>query len=328
VSDQHADPTPDVSDDRVDAGVKATGGSQAAPDIHVDSPKLAPGQNEGARAAMPKREAPKLGAPGRITIMAPSRDGGSREHASREHSPREHSWEDFVNAEPKTEPAPKQGNSRILAIAVMIALGITVGAVGGSMATSGLGKMFAADDSKSANHALEEHVARLDTELTALKAEVDRNAKQSAAARAKSAERFDRLEKGQAEPAQKLAKLSETVEKLRTAPPPAPAAAPTPPPAPAPVASATPKDVTGSINAPAAAPAPQAAPKPEVARMPTVEGWRILDIAGGGATIEGRAGIFEVYAGDPVPGLGRVDAIRKQDGRWTVVTSKGLIVAR
>ena len=54
----------------------------------------------------------------------------------------------------------------------------------------------------------------------------------------------------------------------------------------------------------------------------------LLNVADGGATIEGRQGIFEVYAGDPVPGLGRVDAIRKQDGRWTVVTSKGLIVAR
>jgi hypothetical protein len=29
-----------------------------------------------------------------------------------------------------------------------------------------------------------------------------------------------------------------------------------------------------------------------------------------------------------VPGLGRIDAIRRQDGRWVVVTSKGLIVAR
>jgi hypothetical protein len=38
--------------------------------------------------------------------------------------------------------------------------------------------------------------------------------------------------------------------------------------------------------------------------------------------------VYEVYAGDAVPGLGRVDAIRKQDGRWVVVTSKGLIVAR
>ena len=48
----------------------------------------------------------------------------------------------------------------------------------------------------------------------------------------------------------------------------------------------------------------------------------------GGALIEGRRGIFEVYAGDPIPGLGRVDAIRRQDGRWVVVTTKGLIVAR
>ena len=34
--------------------------------------------------------------------------------------------------------------------------------------------------------------------------------------------------------------------------------------------------------------------------------------------------LYEVYAGDPVPGLGRVDAIRRQDGRWVVVTSRGL----
>jgi hypothetical protein len=59
-----------------------------------------------------------------------------------------------------------------------------------------------------------------------------------------------------------------------------------------------------------------------------VEGWRLRDVAYGGALIESRRGTYEVYAGDPVPGLGRVDAIRKQDGRWVVVTSKGLIVAR
>ena len=65
-----------------------------------------------------------------------------------------------------------------------------------------------------------------------------------------------------------------------------------------------------------------------MARLPTVEGWVLRDVADGAALIEGRRGMFEVYAGDPVPGLGRVDAIRRQDGRWVVVTSKGLIVAR
>ncbi|KZD22680.1 hypothetical protein A4A58_28770 [Tardiphaga robiniae] len=318
VSEHKADSTPDVSGDHVDTGAAAAAGSHDA-DIHVDSPKLAPEQGNERPAQMPKREAPKLGAPGRITIMAPSRDSGPRDGASREHASREHSWEDFVNAEPKIESAEKAGRSRMMAIAAMIALGITVGAVGGSVAMSGLGKLFAADDTRSTNQALEDHIARLDGELSALKAEVDRNAKQSIAARAKSAERLDKLEKGQAEPAAKLAKLSEIVEKLRTTPP---AAAPAP--TPAPVASAPAKEVTGSINAPV----PTPAPKPEVARLPMVDGWRIIDIAGGGATIEGRAGIFEVYAGDPVPGLGRIDAIRKQDGRWTVVTSKGLIVAR
>jgi hypothetical protein len=54
----------------------------------------------------------------------------------------------------------------------------------------------------------------------------------------------------------------------------------------------------------------------------------LREVDGGGALIEGRQGIYEVYAGDPVPGLGRIDAIRRQDGRWVVVTTKGLIVAR
>ena len=65
-----------------------------------------------------------------------------------------------------------------------------------------------------------------------------------------------------------------------------------------------------------------------MSRLPTVEGWVLRDVAYGGALIEGRRGVYEVYAGDPVPGLGRVDAIRRQDGRWVVVTSRGLIVAR
>ncbi len=50
------------------------------------------------------------------------------------------------------------------------------------------------------------------------------------------------------------------------------------------------------------------------------------DVRRGTALIEGRMGLIEVDQGDVVPGLGRVDAIRKQDGRWVVVTSKGLIM--
>ena len=110
----------------------------------------------------------------------------------------------------------------------------------------------------------------------------------------------------------------------------APAAAPVAAAAAAPAAPAAPKESTGSIQTANAgqAPVPLPAPKPEVARLPTVEGWVLRDVGNGSALIEGRQGIFEVYAGDPIPGLGRIDAIRKQDGRWVVVTSRGLIVGR
>ena len=77
-----------------------------------------------------------------------------------------------------------------------------------------------------------------------------------------------------------------------------------------------------------AAPALVAAPNAEVARLPTINDWILRDVSHGGALIEGRRGVYEVYAGDPVPGLGRIDAIRRQDGRWVVVTSRGLIVER
>ncbi|MGY3456074.1 hypothetical protein ACVWW5_001524 [Bradyrhizobium sp. LM3.4] len=136
-------------------------------------------------------------------------------------------------------------------------------------------------------------------------------------------DRLEKLEKAQAEPMAKIAKLSESVDKLRATPPAAPTQA----------AAAVPaRETTGSI-APtqaataAAAPAP-AAPKTEIGRLPTVEGWVLRDVSNGGALVEGRNGLYEVYAGDPIPGVGRVDAIRRQDGRWVVVTSKGLIVAR
>ena len=57
-----------------------------------------------------------------------------------------------------------------------------------------------------------------------------------------------------------------------------------------------------------------------------VDGWVVRDVYRGTALIEGRMGVIEVDQGDVVPGLGRVDAIRKQDGRWVVVTPKGLIM--
>jgi hypothetical protein len=211
------------------------------------------------------------------------------------------------------------GKRRFSAMAAMVALAMLAGALGGALATAGLTHFAGGDAASTGNGAIEASVARIDADILALKASVEHTSKTGIAQFNKTNDRLDKVEKAQAEPAAKLAKLSEAVDKLRAAPP----AAPAPVAAAAPVA---PKEVTGSITPAAAAPA--AAPKAEVGRLPTVEGWVLRDVAHGGALIEGRQGVYEVYAGDPVPGLGRIDAIRRQDGRWVVVTSKGLIVAR
>jgi hypothetical protein len=205
-------------------------------------------------------------------------------------------------------------------MAAVVALAATVGAISGALATAGI-MHFAASEAPAAanNGALEASVARIDADVVALKANLDHTSKVGVSQFNKTTDRLDRLEKAQAEPMARLAKLSETVDKLRATPPAPPAQA------------AAPKETTGSIapaQVAAAAPAPAAPPKAEVGRLPTVEGWRLRDVANGGALIEGRSGLYEVYAGDPVPGLGRIDAIRRQDGHWVVVTSKGLIVAR
>jgi hypothetical protein len=59
-----------------------------------------------------------------------------------------------------------------------------------------------------------------------------------------------------------------------------------------------------------------------------VEGWVLRDVYRGAAMIQGRGGIIEVVPGDHLPALGRIEALQRQDGRWVVVTSRGLIVSR
>lgn len=281
----------------------------------IESPQLAPAQDIKAEADAPNAAPPH--APGRIMIMSPAR-GDDWQNKS---------WQsNNAGDDPKPgSSAAAPGKRRMSAIAAVIALAAVTGAIGGAVATAGLGHLLGSDGNRVAiaqARSLEESILRIDADVAALKISAERAGRQNVSQFGKTSDRLDRIEKAQAEPAAKLARLSDAVEKLRVAPP----APPTPPAAP--VASVPTKDITGSVSAPPAAPVPMPAPKPEIARLPTLDGWVLLDVANGGATIEGRNGMFEIYAGDPVPGLGRIDAIRKQDGRWVVVTTKGLIVAR
>jgi hypothetical protein len=287
--------------------------------VKADAPKVEPPKIEASSLDVPKFEAkvePKAEAkpeskPGKLIVMAPS----------------ERSWEreEFAPHVKADEPRETGSKRRLSAMAAVVAIAAGVGAISGALATAGMMHFVAPAPAQVADtSALDASVARIDADVVALKANVEHASKTGVGQFNRTNDRLDKLEKAQAEPMAKIAKLSETVDKLRATPPAAPAQA----------AVAPAKETTGSI-APtqvataAAAPAPApAAPKTEVGRLPTIEGWRLRNAANGGALIEGRDGLYEVYPGDPIPGVGRVDAIRRQDGRWVVVTSKGLIVAR
>jgi hypothetical protein len=59
-----------------------------------------------------------------------------------------------------------------------------------------------------------------------------------------------------------------------------------------------------------------------------VEGWVLRKAARDIALVQSRYGIIEVEPGDRLPGIGRVEEIKRQDGRWVLVTPKGLIVGQ
>jgi hypothetical protein len=319
VSEQASDQTNgDLKGETTETGSDAsnvTAGSSDQPVLassSTDAAKVKPEQeNMQTSKADTKRSS------GTVVIMAPSRD---------------RSWDsdtiDHGSASADGSHASGLfGKRRLSALAAIVALATVTGAIGGALATAGFGHFITGEEPQATanrTHALENSLTRIESDIAALKTNIERSTKGDTTQFAKVNDRIDKLEKAQAEPTAKLAKISETLEKLRVA------AASTPAPSPAPVTTTAPaqvaaKDTTGSISN-AAVPLP--APKPEIARLPTVEGWVLRDVANGAALIEGRQGIYEVYAGDPVPGVGRVDAIRKQDGHWVVVTSRGLIVAR
>jgi hypothetical protein len=59
-----------------------------------------------------------------------------------------------------------------------------------------------------------------------------------------------------------------------------------------------------------------------------IAGWVVREVINGTAILQGPKGVVGVSAGDVVPGLGRVQSIARQSGRWIVATNKGLITTR
>jgi hypothetical protein len=198
--------------------------------------------------------------------------------------------------------------SRFTLLAASLALAAGLGGMVGALATSSLVRPGPAPAPSAGRtgleefQALKEQVVQARVDLAALKVSIDAGNRGANAQFTRIGERIERIERSQAEPAAKLNKAVDTLDRLARG-------------------DAASRDVTGTIAPPVgAAPIVQGAPG-------AVPGWTVRDVRRGTALIEGRMGIIEVDQGDVIPGLGRVEAIRKQDGRWVVVTSRGLITS-
>jgi hypothetical protein len=208
-------------------------------------------------------------------------------------------------------PAPEGEKTRRFGLspAMLSMIAVLVGAALGSAATAGLLGMSGApaattSDPMTFTAALE----RIDREITNLKTSIEGSSKQSNAQVAKITDRLDRADKTQSDTAAKVARTSESLDRIDHR-----------------LSGAA--EPTGTV--PSASLAPGPARPPAVYGAPILDGWVLRDLFNGGALIQSpRNGVLEVIPGDNVPGLGRIDAIRRQDGRWVVVTSRGLIVSR
>jgi hypothetical protein len=202
--------------------------------------------------------------------------------------------------------APPSHVNRFTMLAACLALAAAFGGMVGALAAYGFVRpqpapVIAAGKFGSEElQALKENVVQARVDLAALKASIDAGNRIATTQFPKIAERIERMERNAAEPVAKINKAVENFERLARA-----------------EGAAASKDVTGSINP----------PQPAAGKSGAVEGWVLRDVHRGTAFIEGRSGVMEVEQGDLVPGLGRIDAIRKQDGKWVVVTSKGTITA-
>lgn len=142
------------------------------------------------------------------------------------------------------------------------------------------------------NHALQRSVAKLNKDLTTLKANVEVAARDSKTQIAKvTASLSDRLDKAM--------DVTGSISKPTTSPATTAAAVPSP-----------------AI----AAPAPLPQPRPSI-----VQGWTVREARNGRVWVENRGDLYAVAPGVPLPGLGRVETIRRDGDSLVVVTTKGLI---
>ena len=270
----------------------------------IQTPKI---ESDAPTLEIPKIEVPKLKL---ATIEAPriAPEIDELKPAS-EHAAADAGADEAVPEPPPAQPPQPTAPlvSRFTLLAASLALAAALGGMVGTLGALGLARpnpapvVAVARTGVEEFQALKENVVQARVELAALKASIETGNRNAGAQLTKIGERIERVERLQSEPAAKLSKAVDTLDRLARA------------------EGLSSKDVTGSV-------APPQAIAGQVGKA--IDGWVVRDVRRGTAFIEGRMGVIEVDQGDIVPGIGRVDAIRKQpDGRWVVVTTRGNIMS-
>jgi len=234
-------------------------------------------------------------------VVSPKLDGSDEDAASAFAAAAD------VHAAPADDADPSLSRwLRFALLAVSVAAAAALGSFVGALSASGVNHLWSAAASPNTTIASTLQAAKAQlAELAALKANLDGATRGANGQFAKLADRLDRVERVQIEAATKVAHIADAVDRLEKK---SVTASIVPPAA----------EITGSIPSP-----PPAEAKPADKVLPD---WIVQDVRAGHALVENsRGGVFNVAAGGFLPGLGRAETIKRQDGQWIVVTARGLI---
>jgi hypothetical protein len=207
-------------------------------------------------------------------------------------------------------PSAQPRSWRFAMLAATIAVAAAVGSFAGSLTGAGVGRLMPeaapitnTADAGSILRAVKSELA----ELSAMKSNLDGSIRNANTQFVAIAERLDRVERAATNPAAQLAHIADAVDRLNKI-------------------NAAP-ETTGSIAPMTTAPKTTPLAEPKIVER-IVEDWVVQDVRGDRALVEGRNGsLFEVGAGSILPGVGRVEAVKRQDGQWVVVTARGVITS-
>jgi hypothetical protein len=184
-----------------------------------------------------------------------------------------------------------RGYKRYALRAASMAIAAALGAVAGAAVTGAFTKPAMVDIAVEENKTTQQSIARLAKDLGSLKTSLESASESANSQFSKISERLDR----------EKAEITGSIAPAQTIPP-------------APASLAPPRAASTAIE-------------PHSSRRPIVTNWSIREARGGYIYVQGHGDIYQVTPGAPLPGLGPVEQIKRQDGRWLVVTPKGIIVS-